>query len=136
MTHSDLAKSYVKMVRRRIKAIELLLSENGFADVIRETQESYELLMKAVLRYMGIDPPKLHDVGPFLRQFEAQIPISIRSHLDRICTVSMRLRKERELAFYGDLDFIPDDSYTHEEAKLALDELHFFFDLVCEQYDL
>ncbi len=31
-----------------------------------------------------------------------------------------RLRKERELAFYGDIDFIPTEEYTREDAKEAI----------------
>jgi len=32
------------------------------------------------------------------------------------------LRRERELAFYGDLDFIPTEQYTAADAQRAYDE--------------
>ena len=34
--------------------------------------------------------------------------------------ISTALRKERELAFYGAIDFIPTDEYTREHAEQAL----------------
>ncbi|MBE0461454.1 MAG: HEPN domain-containing protein, partial [Candidatus Aminicenantes bacterium] len=40
--------------------------------------------------------------------------------LKRLADISKRLRKERELAFYGDIDFIPTEEYTSEDAKEAI----------------
>jgi len=35
------------------------------------------------------------------------------------------LRKERELAFYGDIDFIPTEEYTRTDAKNAIVDARF-----------
>jgi HEPN domain-containing protein len=35
------------------------------------------------------------------------------------------LRKERELAFYGDIDFIPTEEYSKEDALLAIKEAEY-----------
>jgi hypothetical protein len=36
----------------------------------------------------------------------------IAHEVDELAVISKTLRKERELAFYGDLDFIPTDEYS------------------------
>jgi len=36
-----------------------------------------------------------------------------------------RVKKERELAFYGDIDFIPTEQYTLEDAKEAMKDANF-----------
>jgi HEPN domain-containing protein len=40
-----------------------------------------------------------------------------------------KLRKERELAFYGDIDFIPTDEYTLEDAKEAVEGANYVVSL-------
>ena len=44
------------------------------------------------------------------------------SEIERLAEVSTALRKERELAFYGAIDFIPTDEYTRKHAQQALDD--------------
>ena len=136
MTNLDLATSYLRAVRRRIKALKSLLADDGFSDVVREAQECYELLTKGILRLLGIDPPKIHDVAPLLKGLGGQLPEPIMGDIDRICRVSKDLRKDRELSFYGDLDFIPDQSYTPEQAAQAIAEVEYLFHLVVATFKI
>lgn len=39
--------------------------------------------------------------------------------------ISKRLRKERELSFYGDIDFIPSEEYTDADAAEAIRDANF-----------
>ncbi|MCL4515015.1 MAG: HEPN domain-containing protein [Firmicutes bacterium] len=39
--------------------------------------------------------------------------------------ISKWLRKERELAFYGDVDFIPTAEYSKEDAERAISDSRF-----------
>jgi HEPN domain-containing protein len=57
MTNPKLALDYLKRARARLKAVALLFNEEAFADVVRESQEAVELLLKAVLRSFGIAVP-------------------------------------------------------------------------------
>ncbi len=41
-------------------------------------------------------------------------------HVARLAGISRSLRKERELAFYGDLDFLPTEQYGRGEAEQAM----------------
>ncbi|MDF3820188.1 HEPN domain-containing protein [Leptospira sp. 96542] len=63
MTNQDLAASYLQKSITRRKALEVYIAEESRSDVVREGQELVELCLKGILRRLGIDPPKLHDVG-------------------------------------------------------------------------
>jgi HEPN domain-containing protein len=66
MTNTTLAQSYVIKAAKRLKILGVLLDEQSFSDVIRESQEVVELALKGMLRQIGIEPPKWHDVGGIL----------------------------------------------------------------------
>ncbi len=117
MTNMDLALSYITKARKRLKILDVLLAEQDYSDVIREAQEIVELATKAMLRRIGIDPPKWHDVSSILVEHKDRFPKEIQEVLGEITKVSKRLRKERELSFYGDIDFIPTEEYTEEDGR-------------------
>lgn len=82
-------------------------------------------MLKGMLRFVGIEPPRQHDVGRLLLQRKDRFPHSVEAPADRLAEISHRLRKEREFAFFGDEDFIPAEEYTHEEAKEAIADARF-----------
>ncbi len=119
MTNESLAQSYLKKASDRLDVLEVLLKKGAYSDVVREAQELVELALKGMLRGIGIEPPKLHDVGGLLLEHCERFPQDVRAALGDLAQISKRLRKERELAFYGDLDFIPTEEYTLEDARQA-----------------
>ncbi|MGH9381197.1 MAG: HEPN domain-containing protein [Thermoanaerobaculia bacterium] len=121
MTNANLAQSYLIKARARLKALAVLLAEKAFSDVVREAQEIVELALKGMLREVGIEPPKWHDVGGFLLEHAARFPLE-PSTLERLAEISARLRKEREFAFYGEIDLIPTEAYTDEDGRRAFFE--------------
>jgi HEPN domain-containing protein len=121
MTNINLALDYMKKAINRLEALEVYLNREDYADVIRESQEAVELAQKAMLRQIGIDPPKWHDVGMIILENKEKFPEEIHKELHEIAEISRWLRKERELAFYGDIDFIPSEEYTLEDAKRAIE---------------
>jgi HEPN domain-containing protein len=122
MTASDLARSYVWKAETRLDALEALLKRENYSDVVREAQETVELALKGMLRAVGVEPPKHHDVGKLLLAHAGRFEPGVSKELERAAEISRRLRKERELAFYGDVDFIPTEEYTVEDARQALEE--------------
>ncbi|MGH9464365.1 MAG: HEPN domain-containing protein [Thermoanaerobaculia bacterium] len=119
MTNSGLAGSYLTKARARLKILPVLLAERAYSDVLREAQEIVELSLKGMLRQVGVEPPKWHDVGPLLLEHATRFPQS-PAELEGLAEISARLRKEREFAFYGDIDFIPTERYSIEDAERAL----------------
>lgn len=94
-----MVRSYLKKAGDRLEVLDLLLKKGAYSDVVQEAQELVELALKGMLRAIGIEPPKLHDVGGLLRDHRNRFPEDVRSLLDELARISKRLRKERELAF-------------------------------------
>lgn len=123
MNNLDLAEAYVSEARRRIRIAEEALREGALAYCIRQSQEAVELLLKASLRLVGIEPPKMHDVGPVLVQFADRFPEWFRESIPELAAVSRWLRREREPSMYGDeeLGIPPTKLYTEPYARKALE---------------
>lgn len=102
----------------------------GYSDVVREAQELVELALKGMLRWVGIDPPKWHDVGPILLDNAGLFAADIRADLPRLAGISLRLRKEREMAFDGDVDLVPTRVYGIEHATQALTDARFALECI------
>lgn len=47
-----------------------------------------------------------------------------------MASISKRMRRDRELAFYGDEDFVPSEFYEESDATLALQDATTTVDLV------
>ncbi len=122
MTNTSLAESYLIKARVRLEVLEVYLDKEAYSDVVREAQEIVELALKGMLRQVGMEPPHWHDVGRFVREHRDRFPAVTDSGIERLAEVSTALRKERELAFDGAIDFIPTDEYTREQAEQALDD--------------
>ena len=120
MTSKDLAQSYFRKSVDRLDILDLLLKKGAYSDVVRGAQEIVELCLKGMLRYVGIEPPKYHDVGPLIIEHQTRFKGISSLEILRIAEISKELRKERELAFYGDIDFIPTEEYTLKDAKEAI----------------
>lgn len=124
---SKLFKDYIKRADVRLQALEFYLQRQAYADTVREAQEVVELLLKGLLRFIGVEAPKVHDVGKTLDEHLEYLPEVVKENLKKIKAISKRLRKERELSFYGSEDFIPSEEYDEEEAREAIEDARFVF---------
>jgi len=129
MTQKDLAKSYLEKAIVRFEVLTFLYKKRAYSDVVREAQELVELATKAMLRERGIDPPKHHDVSPLFYEHRELFPELSEKEIKKIMQISKWLRKERELSFYGDIDFIPTERYTSKDAKKAIEGAKFVLEL-------
>lgn len=118
MTTSALAKSYLQKCLIRMEVLRLLMSRAAWSDVVRESQELAELGLKGMLRALGVDPPKVHELSGALTAQRARFPDGV--DVDRLVRASVELRRDRELSFYGAEDVIPTEFYTREHAEAAL----------------
>jgi HEPN domain-containing protein len=121
VTNTSLAQSYLIKARARLKILPVLMEERAWSDVIREAQEIVELALKGMLRAVGVDPPHWHDVGGMLKEHRERFA-SVDESIDRLAATSAWLRKEREFAFYGEIDLIPTERYTDADATRAREE--------------
>ena len=119
--NKDLTKDYLKRCEARLKAIQVLMNEQSYADVVRESQECIELALKALLRSVGVIPPRTHDVSKLLLDEKDRFQGSLKKNVDKFAKISKDLRRDRELAFYGSEDLTPSDFYSKEDATQAFD---------------
>jgi HEPN domain-containing protein len=119
MRNRDLSADYVHRASIRLRALDVLYDAESWADVVRESQEIVELALKGLLRACGVEPPRVHDVSDVLRLERAQLPAAVLPELDHLAEISRRLRRDRELAYYGAEDLTPSGFYRREDATSA-----------------
>jgi len=119
--NTELALDHVRRAKARLRAVAVLVEEESWADVVRESQEVVELALKGLLRSCGIEAPRLHDVSDILLAERARLPQSLRGEVETLATISRDLRRDRELAFYGAEDLTPSGFYKRHDAERARD---------------
>lgn len=119
MRNPDLARDYLSRATIRLRSLDVLFEGESWADVVRESQEIVELALKALLRTAGIDPPRVHDVSGVLLAERERMPPDLREDIDGLAEISHRLRRDRELAFYGAEDLTPSGFYSRADAEEA-----------------
>jgi HEPN domain-containing protein len=115
----ELARDYIRRAKIRLRTLDVLFDAESWADVVRESQEVVELALKALLLASGIDPPRVHDVSPVLLAERARLPAALHSEVESLAAASRKLRRDRELAFYGAADLTPSGFYRVEDASDA-----------------
>lgn len=122
MNSLELAKSNLRQAEERIRHAREAVEEGNYPFVVRQCQEAVELALKASLRLAGIEPPKWHDVGPILKRERDKFPKWFQEKIDELASMSRSLRKERELAMYGDEEtgVPPEELYIRSDAEYAL----------------
>lgn len=119
MNNVDMAKLYLRQAEERIRRSEEAMETGNYAYTIRQSQEAVELAIKGALRLVAIEPPKWHDVGPILKKHEELFPEWFKAEVDRLASISRKLRREREPSMYGDEETgtPPDQLYSHMDAE-------------------
>lgn len=99
---------------------------------VRRAQEVVELSLKGLLRALGTEYPRLHDVGDAFAEAVAAKNLSIDPQaLGRIREISSYLARDRAPAFYMEQEF------TQEQAERAQADARFvldFADGLAEQF--
>jgi HEPN domain-containing protein len=120
VTNVRLGESYIERATARLPFLRQMQAAGLHADVVWESQEAVELALKGLLRIVGIDPPKEHDVSKQLAAERERLPKAVAARVREIRRLSKRLRRDRELAFYGDDDFVPSDEYDADDSDEAI----------------
>ena len=95
MNSIELAKSNLRQALERLKHAEEAVEGGNYPYVVRQSQESVELALKAALRVVGVEPPKWHDVGPVIRRERSRFPDWFQREIDSVTSISRSLRNER-----------------------------------------
>ena len=135
MTSGEIARSHLRQSRLILAEAERYQRDGVWHLAVRRSQESVELALKGLLRGAGLEVPHVHDVSAFLVEHSGRLPAALMPHLDRLVSVSRRLRREREVSFYGDEESgaAPDRLYTGGDAEQAVGDARLVVEL-CERH--
>lgn len=95
------AKAYLRQAEARLKDARGALLEGNYPYAVRLSQECVELSLKAVLKAVGIEYPKIHDVSDILVDVRERFPEWFRVELGFLRESSKILVKKREISLYG-----------------------------------
>jgi len=121
MTNIESGQKLIKRAEDIFKRdLKGALAEKDYNMVVRRAQEVVEFALKGALKILGVDYPKVHDVGfIFAEQARTKVPNVQEDTLERIKSVSTWLGEVRAPSFYMERD------YTEEDAKQAFEEASF-----------
>ena len=127
MTNREMAEAHLRQAQEILLEAQGLMGRGVWNLVVRRAQEAVELALKAALRAVGVEVPKIHDVGTMLEDYAARFPAAAHGDVGRLASISRRLTRERELSFYGDeaAGAVPQRLYTSEDAQQAIQEATF-----------
>jgi HEPN domain-containing protein len=93
-----------------------------------------QLSLKSALRFVGIEPPKWHDVGFILEKEKDRFLQWFKNEIERFAFSSRKLRREREPSMYGDeeLSLTPEEMYHKYDAEVSLEDAAFVYEK-CEE---
>lgn len=122
MKLNRIAKSYLSQAKPRVEDAEKALREGNFPYALRLSQEAVELSLKAVLKAVGIEYPKKHDVSDVLTQVTGRFPSWFQQKIPAFAEASRKLVKKREPSLYGDEESFlgPEALISEEEAQEAV----------------
>lgn len=101
MTNRDMALGHLRQAELRLQTARFAREQGSWAFAVRQAQECLELALKAALNFVGVDPPKWHDVGAILQQERRRFPEWFAKDVDLIAYRSRKLADDRERSMYG-----------------------------------
>jgi HEPN domain-containing protein len=122
VTSDRLARDYLRRARTRRLTPDTFIAAGLHGDVMREAQEIVELVPKGTLRFVGVDPPKRHDVHEVVGRFLDRLPDGWTQVVRELRATLDRLAEERGRAFYGDevTDTPASELYGPDDARQAV----------------
>jgi hypothetical protein len=101
MKNLEMAKDYLFRAKRCLEEANFAFKAKDYPGSVRRSQESLELTAKSLLRYLGVEYPKEHDVSDALEVIKDKLPSSIKQRLKEFKRLLTELAEVRGPAFYG-----------------------------------
>ncbi len=134
LTNAEMSENYLWDAERRFEMVREWMDRRIWHSVVREAQECAELFLKGILRLVGVEPPREHDVSDSLRDNAHLFPDWFAQRVDELADASRWLAENRGPAFYGDerQRIPPSRLYGEAEAEQAWQYLETIRD-VCQR---
>ncbi|MCX8169347.1 MAG: HEPN domain-containing protein [Candidatus Methanomethylicia archaeon] len=125
-----LAKDYLERAKNRILDASSAMSRGAYPEVVRYSQECVELSLKAILRIVGVEYPKVHDVGDVVDLYRDKFPEWLHKHIEKFRFISTDLAQKRGPSLYGleRLGKPPSEIFDEEDAREALDNAKYVYE--------
>ena len=122
MTSDRIARDYLQQAQARRIAVDALFTARAYPAVVRESQDVVELVLKGALRFVGIEPPKRHDVHDVVERFIDRFPEEWRQAIGALSAGLTQLAQDRAPAFYGnEAEDIPaSELFREADARRAI----------------
>lgn len=116
------ARSYLRQAEARLEDAKEALPRTNYPYAVRLSQECVELSLKAVLKAVGIEYPKIHDVSDVLAEVKERFPEWFKDEIDYLCESSRILFKKREPSLYGGEEAFlsPEEVISRNDAEDAI----------------
>jgi HEPN domain-containing protein/predicted nucleotidyltransferase len=101
MDMTRLAADYLRRARARLIDGDSPLKRGDHPEVVRYSQEAVELSLKACLRMVGVEYPKVHDVGDELKLNSPRFPTWFSRRIEEFAKISTELAMKRAASMYG-----------------------------------
>lgn len=117
MTNMERGKRLLEGAEELYLELQSALERESWNLAVRRAQEVVELTLKALLSLMGVEYPKVHDVGEvFAREVEDRKLTVPEETLSEIKDISADLARKRAPAFYFEAE------HNEAEARTAFAE--------------
>lgn len=121
LNNLEAGEALLSQAERRLENSRGQARHGSPAYAVRLAQECVELSLKAAMRFVGVDYPKMHDVNPTLLAVKDRFPKWFDA--ERVAKMAGWLSERRAPAMYGDeyQGIPPDKLFSKKDSKLALD---------------
>lgn len=96
-----MAEDFLHRAKARFTDAQAALKRGDYPDVVRYSQECVELSLKACLRVVGVEYPRVHDVGDIFEYHKDSFPKWFREKIPQMRQVSRDLSQKRGPSVYG-----------------------------------
>ena len=128
------AKSYLRQAKARLDNAVDSVRDGNHPYAVRLSQECVELSLKAVLKAVGIEYPKIYEVSDIFPEIKGRFPDWFKTEIDYLRESSKLLFKKREPSLYGDEEALlpPNEVMSKDDAEDAVDRAEKTYSL-CER---
>jgi len=121
-----MALEYISRAKRTLEEASSAFRQEDYALTIRRAQETAELSLKAVLRFLALEYPKEHDVRDVLlvASGSRMLPEWFQSEVESMADASSDLARKRGPALYGDEQAMrpPSQLFSRDDAAKAIED--------------
>jgi HEPN domain-containing protein len=128
--------SYYKEALNRLDLAKYCLKNKNYNTAIRECQEACEILSKALLISVNQIIPEKHNLRIDLKESLELFSEKFQKEFeDKYYKFLGKIRNEREISYYGDLDTntTPNELYTEQDAKKFINDTENYINIAKEE---